>query len=163
MPESDTDRADRNPAEEQNASCSLDQRESTSDRWTKRVWAAGSYEDIAPKYISMGGHLVERTDVDTDDNVLDIGCGTGTVAITAARREARVTGVDIQPALLEHARSNAGISTSNRTNDSNRSPTRPVNAVRALYTSCETEKRSVLWRWQTSLERGVSKRSRDSV
>lgn len=77
------------------------------DRWTKRVWAAGSYEDIAPKYVSMGGHLVERTEVGPDDEVLDVGCGTGTVAITAARRGARATGLDIQPALLEHARESA--------------------------------------------------------
>jgi len=80
-----------------------------SDRWAKRVWAAGSYENIASKYVAMGGHLVERTGVDPDDAVIDIGCGTGTVAITAARRGAQVTGVDIQPALLEHARSNAEI------------------------------------------------------
>jgi len=55
----------------------------------------------------MGGHLVERTDVGSDDEVLDVGCGTGTVALTAARRDARVTGVDIQPELVERARTNA--------------------------------------------------------
>ena len=109
MPESDTGGNDRTPSEELNASCSLDERESASDRWTKRVWAAGSYEELAPKYVSMGSRLVERTDVDSDSVVLDVGCGTGTVAISAARRGAHVTGVDIQPALLDHARTNAEI------------------------------------------------------
>ena len=80
-----------------------------SDRWAKRVWAAGSYEEIAPKYASMGGHLVERTGVEPGEAVLDIGCGTGTVALNAARRDARVTGVDIQPELLERARETAAI------------------------------------------------------
>lgn len=82
---------------------------SMSDRWRKKVWAAGSYERIAPNYARMGARLVERTAVDADDEVLDVGCGTGTVAISAARRDARVTGVDIQPALLERARENAAL------------------------------------------------------
>jgi len=39
--------------------------------------------------------------------VLDVGCGTGVVAITAARLGARVTGVDLTPQLLTRARENA--------------------------------------------------------
>lgn len=107
MSESGAERSDRDPVGETGDSCSKDERSSGSDRWTKRVWAAGSYEEIAPNYASMGGHLVERTDVGSDDEVLDVGCGTGTVALTAARRDARVTGVDIQPELVERARTNA--------------------------------------------------------
>jgi len=38
--------------------------------------------------------------------VLDVGCGTGVVAITAARLGARVT-VDLTPQLLSRARENA--------------------------------------------------------
>lgn len=73
------------------------------------VWTNGSYETVAPTYYSMAGRLVERTGVDADDEVLDIGCGTGTVAITAARRGTRVTGVDITPEMLDQARKNAEI------------------------------------------------------
>ena len=106
MTESDTD-----VTNEGNASCSLEHgdadREGVSDQWAKDVWAAGSYAEIAPKYVSMGGRLVDRTDVDAGDDVLDVGCGTGTVAITAARRNAHVTGLDITPELLERARENA--------------------------------------------------------
>ena len=40
-------------------------------------------------------------------NVLDVGCGTGVVAITAARIGARVLGVDLTPELLKRARDNA--------------------------------------------------------
>lgn len=39
--------------------------------------------------------------------VLDVGCGTGVVAITAARLGARVTGADLTPQLLDRARDNA--------------------------------------------------------
>ncbi|THE63237.1 class I SAM-dependent methyltransferase [Salinadaptatus halalkaliphilus] len=109
MLESDTDEGDRTPSDETDTSCSTDEPESASDRWTKRVWAAGSYENIAPKYVSMAGRLVERTEVGSGDEILDVGCGTGTVAITAARRGAQVTGVDIQPNLLHRARTNAEI------------------------------------------------------
>lgn len=36
--------------------------------------------------------------------VLDIGCGTGTLAVLVAQREAQVTGVDISPVMLSVAR-----------------------------------------------------------
>lgn len=106
---SESELRDRETEAAENASRSIEKREGVADRWTKRVWASGSYEEIAPNYVSMGGHLVERIDVDVDETVLDVGCGTGTVAITAARRGAQVTGVDIQPAMLDHARRNAEI------------------------------------------------------
>lgn len=73
------------------------------------VWTNGTYETVASAYYSMAGRLVERTAVGSDDEVLDIGCGTGSVAITAARRGARVTGIDVAPAMLDHARTNANI------------------------------------------------------
>jgi len=41
--------------------------------------------------------------------LLDVACGTGVVAITAASRGARVRGLDLSPALLEDARRNSGI------------------------------------------------------
>src|SRR4029077_38066 len=40
---------------------------------------------------------------------IDVGCGTGVVAITAARIGARVRGVDLTSELLERARENARI------------------------------------------------------
>lgn len=110
MTESDTDEPNSDSIDETNGGA-VDQRraehETSFDRWAKRVWAAGSYATIAPNYLSMGGRLVERTAVSDGDDVLDIGCGTGNVAITAARHGGRVTGLDITPELLERARANA--------------------------------------------------------
>jgi len=57
----------------------------------------------------MAAHLVGAADVDRGQEVLDIACGTGNVAITAARRGAWVTGVDITPAMLDGARENAAL------------------------------------------------------
>jgi SAM-dependent methyltransferase len=72
-------------------------------------FAEGSYAEMAPNYLSIAGRLVDRAGVDADDRVLDVGCGTGNVAITAARRGAEVTGVDLEPSMLERARENAAV------------------------------------------------------
>lgn len=53
--------------------------------------------------------LVAFARVRAEDGVLDVACGTGVVAVTAARRGARVTGLDLTPELLERARENAAI------------------------------------------------------
>lgn len=79
------------------------------DERAKRVWSRGSYTDIAPDFLSMAAHLVESAEISATDTVLDVGCGTGNAAITAARRGARVTGLDIVPAMLDEARENATI------------------------------------------------------
>jgi len=72
-------------------------------------WARGAYDEMAPGYYPAAGHLVDRTAVESDDTVLDVGCGTGSVAITAARAGGDVTGVDITPSMLEEAERNAEI------------------------------------------------------
>jgi SAM-dependent methyltransferase len=51
--------------------------------------------------------LVKWANVRGGQNVLDVACGTGVVAITAARMGAGVRGVDLTPELLERARENA--------------------------------------------------------
>src|ERR1043166_1521124 len=48
--------------------------------------------------------LVKFASVRAGQNVLDVACGTGGVAITAARIGARVHGIDLTPELLERAR-----------------------------------------------------------
>lgn len=55
------------------------------------------------------GELVAFADLKAGDSVLDVACGTGVVAVTAARQGATVTGLDLTPALLERARENASI------------------------------------------------------
>lgn len=71
------------------------------------MWSASSYEAVAPEYLSMAGTLVDRVEPTSDERVLDIGCGTGNVAITAARRGVDVTGLDVTPSMLETATRNA--------------------------------------------------------
>lgn len=53
--------------------------------------------------------LVRFAGIRTGSRVLDVGSGTGVVAITAARAGAKVTGSDLTPELLEQARENARI------------------------------------------------------
>jgi SAM-dependent methyltransferase len=55
------------------------------------------------------GRLVRFADIRPGDQVLDVACGTGVVAVTAARRGATVTGLDLTPQLLDVARDNAQI------------------------------------------------------
>lgn len=73
----------------------------------RHVWSIGSYSSIAPHFLGMAAHLVRAAGVDADDRVLDVACGTGNVALTAARRGARVTGLDVTPSMIEAARENA--------------------------------------------------------
>ena len=54
-------------------------------------------------------HLVKYADVRAGQRVLDVACGTGVVAVTAARRGAHVKGLDLSPALIDHARKNADV------------------------------------------------------
>jgi SAM-dependent methyltransferase len=51
--------------------------------------------------------LVRFAKVSAGQKVLDVGSGTGVVALTAARTGATVTGSDLSPELLQHARRNA--------------------------------------------------------
>jgi len=53
--------------------------------------------------------LVKHAGVRAGQDVLDVACGTGVVAITAARIGARVRGLDLTPELLERAKENARI------------------------------------------------------
>lgn len=76
------------------------------DERAKRTWSLGSYSDIATDLLPMAAHLVESVDAGPDDSVLDVACGTGNVAITAARRGATVTGLDFVPGMLEEAKDN---------------------------------------------------------
>jgi len=53
--------------------------------------------------------LVEFAGVAAGERVLDLACGTGVVAVTAARRDARVSGLDLSPVLLAEAQNNAAM------------------------------------------------------
>ena len=73
----------------------------------KEMWA--SFTPTAMFTTPVAGHLVKFASIVSGEHVLDVGTGTGVVAITAARTGARVTGIDLTPELLEVAHENARI------------------------------------------------------
>ena len=80
------------------------------DGLTERVratWTAGDFGRIAVGFAEGAAAFVARHCEDPGPRVLDVACGTGNLAIPAARRGARVTGLDIAPNLLVAARAAA--------------------------------------------------------
>src|SRR5436190_6370933 len=75
----------------------------------RETWALGNFAEVAAYTTQVAGHLVRVADVRPGQAVLDVGTGTGVAAITAARRGARVTGLDLTPELLEQARAIAPV------------------------------------------------------
>jgi SAM-dependent methyltransferase len=73
----------------------------------REMWA--SFAPTAIFTTPVAGHLVKFAGITPADAVLDVGTGTGVVAITAARVGASVNALDLTPALLEDARHNASI------------------------------------------------------
>jgi len=71
-----------------------------------RVWDAGgaAYDAVSFAISDALAHAAQRLAPAPGDRVLDIATGTGWTARNAARMGARVTAVDIAPALLEAAR-----------------------------------------------------------
>jgi SAM-dependent methyltransferase len=53
--------------------------------------------------------LVKHARIRAGQTVLDVGCGTGVAALTAARAGAKAWGLDLSPALLEHANRHAAL------------------------------------------------------
>ena len=70
-------------------------------------WMAGDFGQIARYTEKCADEFVSRAGVKPGLRVLDAACGTGNLAIPAARMGAKVTGVDIAPNLLEQARQRA--------------------------------------------------------
>ena len=73
----------------------------------REMWA--SFAPTAAFTTPVAAHLVEFAEIKPGETVLDVGTGTGVVAITAARAGASVTGLDLTPALLDVARENAQV------------------------------------------------------
>jgi SAM-dependent methyltransferase len=73
----------------------------------KAMWTAGDYPTIAKRIESVAGALVEHVGVTPGVELLDVATGSGNVALRAAAAGARVTGLDLTPALLEVARRRA--------------------------------------------------------
>jgi SAM-dependent methyltransferase len=68
------------------------------------TWMAGDFGQIAQYSVKATEEFVDRLNIRPGMRVLDVACGTGNLAIPAARKGAQVTGVDIATNLLEQAR-----------------------------------------------------------
>lgn len=71
------------------------------------AWMAGDFGQIARFSAQAAEEFVDRLAVQPGMRALDVACGTGNLAIPAARAGAEVTGLDIAPNLLEQARNRA--------------------------------------------------------
>ena len=73
----------------------------------RATWIAGDFGQIARFYPDEAEAFINRLHLQPGMKVLDVACGTGNLALPAARAGADVTGVDIAPNLVEQARENA--------------------------------------------------------
>jgi ubiquinone/menaquinone biosynthesis C-methylase UbiE len=70
-------------------------------------WALSNYAVVGDRITEAAEALVERAGVAAGMEVLDVATGTGSAALPAAGRGARVTGLDLAPELLDVARERA--------------------------------------------------------
>jgi SAM-dependent methyltransferase len=73
----------------------------------RAAWSSGDYSVVGTTLQIVGESLCEAVDLRSDERVLDVACGNGNAALAAARRFARVTGVDYVPGLLAGAAARA--------------------------------------------------------
>ncbi|HEX6622759.1 MAG TPA: class I SAM-dependent methyltransferase [Pyrinomonadaceae bacterium] len=73
----------------------------------KAMWMAGDYGEVAKHIETNAEEFIARLALKSGARVLDVACGSGNLALPAARAGAVVTGVDIAANLLEQARARA--------------------------------------------------------
>jgi SAM-dependent methyltransferase len=73
----------------------------------KAAWA--NFAMLEPLTGAAAPRLVGFAGIRAGQQVLDVACGTGVVALTAARAGAKAQGLDLTPELVAHARENASL------------------------------------------------------
>ena len=73
----------------------------------QQVWSSGDYGRIAQITVPLAAELASAVGLRAGARVLDVACGTGHVALEAARSFCDVTGIDYVPALVNVARRRA--------------------------------------------------------
>jgi SAM-dependent methyltransferase len=68
------------------------------------VWSSAPWENVSPHLAPVHEHLARVLDPRSGLRWLDVGTGTGALALLAARGGADVTGVDLAPGLIDTAR-----------------------------------------------------------
>jgi len=74
---------------------------------TRNTWIAGNFDRIAQYMVSGAGEFIDRLRIRAGERLLDVACGSGNLAVPAARAGAVVSGVDIAPNLVAIARQRA--------------------------------------------------------
>jgi SAM-dependent methyltransferase len=73
----------------------------------KAVWEAGDFGQVARTIENVAEEFMARLAIPVGAQVLDVACGTGNLAVIAARRGGVVSGIDIAANLIEQARTRA--------------------------------------------------------
>jgi SAM-dependent methyltransferase len=73
----------------------------------KTTWMAGNYDYFSRFMESSAVEFLARLPLSAGDRLLDVACGSGQLALLAARKSAKVTGVDIATNSIEAARGRA--------------------------------------------------------
>ena len=69
----------------------------------KKTWSAGNY-DYLSRYMERGAQaFYDRLEISAGYQLLDVACGSGQLALWAARDGLSVTGVDIAPNHFQYA------------------------------------------------------------
>jgi SAM-dependent methyltransferase len=68
------------------------------------AWGAAPFERVAEQAGAIHDHLVRELEPQPGERWLDVGTGTGAIAVRAARAGAEVTANDLAPALVETAK-----------------------------------------------------------
>jgi len=73
----------------------------------RETWMAGDYDRFS-RYMEDGARVFyEQLDIPAECELLDVACGSGQLALLAARDGVNVTGVDIAPNLVQRAQARA--------------------------------------------------------
>ena len=73
----------------------------------KKIWMAGDYDRFSRYMEGDARDFYERLNVAPGSQLLDVGCGSGQLALIAAKDGLEVTGVDIASNLVQRARARA--------------------------------------------------------
>jgi SAM-dependent methyltransferase len=74
----------------------------------KQTWMSGDYDRFS-RYLEPDARVFyEQLDIPAGSQMLDVACGSGQLALLAARDGVSITGVDIAPNLVDRAQARAG-------------------------------------------------------
>ena len=71
---------------------------------SRAVWAMGRYEPIAERLLPAAQDLLDACAISAGQEVLDVGAGTGNLALLAAEEGASVVASDLTPEMVEKGR-----------------------------------------------------------